>query len=51
MDDIWKWMGFSTKQHATTVLEKHFVIDIDYKKSAYAIALAVLEEKKWWSKH
>jgi len=46
MDDIWKWMGFSTKQHATTVLEKHFVIDIDYKKSAYAIALAVLEEKK-----
>ena len=31
LDNIWKWLGFSTKQHSTTLLEKHFTIDIDYK--------------------
>ena len=30
LDDIWKWLGFSTKQHAKTLLERHFVIDSDY---------------------
>ena len=29
-DDIWKWVGFSRKEHAKKVLEKNFVIDIDY---------------------
>jgi len=46
LDNVWKWLGFSTKQNATTLLEKHFMIEIDYKKTAYAPALAVLEEKK-----
>ncbi len=31
LDNVWKWLGFSTKQHSTTLLEKHFYIDIDYK--------------------
>jgi hypothetical protein len=31
LDNVWKWLGFSTKQHLTTVLEKHFTIEIDYK--------------------
>ena len=29
MDNIWKWLGFSTKQHAKSVLERHFKINID----------------------
>jgi hypothetical protein len=31
MDDIWKWIGFSRKGHAKTLLEKCFIEDIDYK--------------------
>ena len=31
LDNIWKWLGFSTKQMAKLLLEKHFKIDIDYK--------------------
>ena len=30
-DHIWKWLGFSRKDHAKTVLNKNFVIDSDYK--------------------
>ena len=31
MDNVWKWLGFSTKQNAKTVLERHFKINVDYK--------------------
>ena len=31
LDNIWKWLGFSTKQNSERVLEKHFKLDIDYK--------------------
>ena len=31
LNDVWKWIGFSRKDHAKTRLEKHFTIDIDYK--------------------
>jgi len=31
LDDVWKWLGFSFKQKATVLLEKHFTIDMDYK--------------------
>ena len=30
MDNVWKWLGFSTKQHAKSVLERHFKCDYDY---------------------
>jgi hypothetical protein len=30
-DNIWKWIGFSRKDPAKRLLEKNFVIDIDYK--------------------
>ena len=30
-DNIWKWTGFSRKDHAKTLLLKYFVEDIDYK--------------------
>lgn len=31
LDDVWKWMGFAQKVKATVLLEKHFIIDKDYK--------------------
>lgn len=31
LDNIWKWIGFSTKQMAFLLLEKNFTIDRDYK--------------------
>ena len=31
MDNIWKWLGFNQKVKAVSLLEKQFVIDIDYK--------------------
>jgi hypothetical protein len=31
LDDVWKWLKFSTKQKAKMLLEKFCVIDIDYK--------------------
>ena len=30
-DNVWKWLGYTRKDHAKTCLEKHFVVDIDYK--------------------
>jgi hypothetical protein len=29
--NVWKWCGFSRKDHAKKVLEKHFVEGVDYK--------------------
>jgi hypothetical protein len=34
LDDVWKWLGFSTKQKSEFLLEKHFKLDIDYKNLA-----------------
>lgn len=31
LDNIWKWLGFSTKQKSKLLLEKNFIIDKDYK--------------------
>jgi hypothetical protein len=45
LDDIWKWLGFSTKQNSERVLEKNFKLDIDYK-TAYQFGTAVSEEFK-----
>jgi hypothetical protein len=30
MGDVWKWLGFSRKEHCKVVLEKHFTLNIDY---------------------
>ena len=46
LDNIWKWLGFQQKVNAVTVLERHFVIDKDYKKLALGDSKAVLEEEK-----
>ena len=34
MDNIWKWLGFSTKQNTLRILEKHFKINVDYIESS-----------------
>ena len=44
LDNLWKWLGFSTKQNAIRMIEKHFKIDIDYKNLAHAISEAVFEQ-------
>jgi hypothetical protein len=31
LDDVWKWLGFSTKQKAKLLLEKQFINENDYK--------------------
>lgn len=31
LDNVWKWMEFSTKQRGKYLLEKDFIFDIDYK--------------------
>ena len=31
LDNIWQWIGFSSKQNAIRVLEKNFKLDVDYK--------------------
>jgi hypothetical protein len=31
LDNVWKWLGFNQKHNAKHLLEKQFIIDIDYK--------------------
>jgi hypothetical protein len=31
LDDIWSWLGFSRKDNAKTVLERHFTKDVNYQ--------------------
>jgi phage anti-repressor protein/predicted GIY-YIG superfamily endonuclease len=31
LNDVWKWLGYSRKDHCKTVIDKHFTQDIDYK--------------------
>jgi len=31
LDNIWKWLGFSSKHNSKRLLEKNFKLDIDYK--------------------
>ena len=31
LDDVWKWLGFQQKVKAKILLEKHFIINTDYK--------------------
>jgi hypothetical protein len=48
LGDIWKWLGFSRKEHCKVVLEKHFSIDIDYKiftKEIFATEVAVAKQE------
>jgi phage anti-repressor protein/uncharacterized protein YpuA (DUF1002 family) len=33
LDNVWKWLGFSTKQKGLILLNKHFITNIDYINS------------------
>jgi hypothetical protein len=45
LDHVWLWLGFQQKHHAKVLLEKHFVIDIDYKNLAPPIGGARFKDK------
>jgi phage anti-repressor protein len=47
LDDVWKWMGFSKKYYANTVLTKHFTERTDYINLAPASAVARSDDEKW----
>jgi len=34
LDNIWRWLGFSTKQKTEILLDKNFILNIDYKNLA-----------------
>lgn len=38
LDDIWKWCGFSRKDHAKTLLNKHFINEVDFQVKKLATA-------------
>jgi hypothetical protein len=44
LDDVWKWIGFTQKVNAIRVLEKHFILDKDYKNFALQFGKASLDE-------
>ena len=35
-EDVWKWCGFTRKDHAKRILDKHFIIDVDYTVEMFA---------------
>lgn len=36
LEHVWAWLGFSQKMRAKDLLERHFIIDIDYKTFAFS---------------
>jgi len=46
LDDVWKWLGFSTKQKALLLLEKYFILNSHYINSLNFKAKQDLEIKK-----
>ena len=48
LDNVWKWLGFGQKINAKRVLEKNFIIDIDYK---ILLNLKVKQESNEEKKH
>lgn len=46
LDDLWRWLGFSTKQKALFLLEKNFENNKDYKKMLNQLVKQECEEKK-----
>ena len=52
-DDVWKWLGYTRKNDGKRVLEKHFVIDLDYKvkKTVTETSVASFKEEKEQAKN
>jgi phage anti-repressor protein len=47
LDNVWKWLGFSQKYNAERILEKHFIINNDYKNLAPQEGKASSKNEKW----
>lgn len=47
LDDVWKWIGFSKKYYANTVLTKHFTEKKDYIHVSTATAVTRSNDEKW----
>ena len=45
LDTVWKWLGFASKFTAKRLLEKHFVIDNNYKKLASHLGEAKINDE------
>lgn len=48
LDNVWKWLGFNQKIDCRRLLEKHFVIDVDYSTSINPNENNTNEETKKW---
>ncbi len=48
LDNVWKWLGFGQKIDCRRLLEKHFIIDIDYSTSINPNENNTNEETKKW---
>lgn len=46
LDDIWKWLGFNQKYNAKRLLERYFILDIDYKILLFRTEEQDSDEKK-----
>jgi hypothetical protein len=46
LDDVWKWLGFNQKVKAKALLEKNFILNIDYKNLLSQLGKQDSEEKK-----
>jgi len=46
LNNIWQWIGFTSKFNAERLLEKHFVMNTDYKETASLLGEAVFEDDK-----
>lgn len=45
LDDVWNWLGFGQKVKAKILLEKHFIIDKDYKRLLDASIKQKIDDK------
>ena len=49
-DVVWKWLGFTRKNDAKRLLEKHFTIDIDYNIKKISHKREVLNPENYFEK-
>ena len=45
LDNVWGWLGFNQKVKSIALLEKHFKLDVDYKKSAFPTGKAPSDQE------
>jgi len=45
-DSVWKWAGFSRKDHAKRLLEKNFIFEIDYKEQKADAEVGVKKNRR-----